>query len=67
MWKKINTYRLLLGKTEGTGLLGKPRGDRWEGNIKMDLTELRRGPNEFTCLGLFQGAVSNSNYTASDV
>jgi hypothetical protein len=40
---------------------------RWEGNIKMDLKEIRRGRNEFTCLGLFQDAVSNSNYTETDV
>jgi hypothetical protein len=47
--------------------LEKVGGGRWEGNIKMDLTETRRGHNECTCLGLFQDAVSNSNYTASDV
>jgi hypothetical protein len=29
MWKKINTrtYKLLVGKPEGTGLLGKPTGE----------------------------------------
>jgi len=54
-------------ETWRNGTARKTYGGRCEGNIKMDLTEIRRGPNEFTCLGLFQDAVSNSNYTASDV
>jgi len=36
-------YRVLVGKTEGKTLLGKPRR-RWENNIKIDLQEVR-------CLG----------------
>jgi hypothetical protein len=32
-------YRLLVGKLEGKGPLGRPR-DRWIDNIKMDLLEI---------------------------
>ena len=35
-------YRGLVGKPEGKRQLGRPRR-RWEGNIKMDLRELRCG------------------------
>ena len=31
-----NAYRVLVGKPEGKGLLGKPKR-KWEDNIKMDL------------------------------
>jgi hypothetical protein len=34
--KKINSYRIILGKLEGKRPLGRPRR-RWEDNIKMDL------------------------------
>jgi hypothetical protein len=34
MWMKRNKYRILVGKPEGKGQLGKPR-HRWEDNIKM--------------------------------
>ena len=34
-------YRVLMGITEGKRPLGRPRR-RWEGNIKMDLKEVRR-------------------------
>ena len=33
-------YRVLVGKSEGKKPLGRPRR-RWEGNIKMDLQEVR--------------------------
>jgi hypothetical protein len=33
-----NAYRILVGKPEGKGPLGKPRR-RWVDNIKMDLRE----------------------------
>jgi hypothetical protein len=35
-------YRVLLGKPEGKGSLGRPRR-RWEDNIKMDLREVGCG------------------------
>jgi len=31
MWKKINAYRIVIGKPEGT--LGSPRG-RWENDVQ---------------------------------
>jgi hypothetical protein len=34
--KKKNVYRILVGKAEGIGPLGRPIG-RWEDNIKADL------------------------------
>jgi hypothetical protein len=37
--EKINAYRLLVGKPEGTRPLGKPRR-RFVDNIKMDLLEI---------------------------
>jgi len=36
MGERRGVYRVLVGKTEGKGPLGKPRR-RWEDNIKMDL------------------------------
>jgi hypothetical protein len=45
-------YRVLVGKSEGKRPLGRPRR-RWEGNIKMDLREIRiDGAN---CIRLAQG------------
>ena len=35
-------YRVLVGKTEGTRLLGRPRR-RWVYNIRMDLQEVGCG------------------------
>ena len=35
-------YRVLVGEPEGKRPLGRPRC-RWEGNIKMDLQEVRCG------------------------
>jgi hypothetical protein len=35
-------YRILVGRPEGTRLLGRPRR-RWEDNIKMDLQEVGWG------------------------
>jgi hypothetical protein len=34
--KKMNAYRILVGKPEGKRPLGRPRR-RWVDNIKMDL------------------------------
>jgi hypothetical protein len=39
MREKRNGYRLLVGKPEGKGPLGRPRR-RWIDNIKMDLLEI---------------------------
>jgi hypothetical protein len=38
MREKRNVYRLLVGKPEGRGPLGRPRR-RWVHNIKIDLVE----------------------------
>jgi hypothetical protein len=42
MGKKKNTYRLLVGRTEGKRPLGRPRR-RWVDNIRMDLGEVGWG------------------------
>ena len=39
MEERRGVYRLSVGKPEGKRPLGRPR-DRWEDNIKMDLTEV---------------------------
>jgi hypothetical protein len=39
MREKRNAYRILVGKRERKGRLGRPRR-RWVGNIKMDLREI---------------------------
>ena len=39
MGERRRIYRVLVGKPEGKGRLGRPRG-RWEDNIKMDLQEV---------------------------
>ena len=39
MGERRGVYRVLVGKTEGKRLLGRPRR-RWENNIKMDLQEM---------------------------
>jgi len=44
-------YRVLMGKSEGKRLLGRPRR-RWEDNIKMDLQEVRCGGMDW--IGLAQ-------------
>jgi hypothetical protein len=40
--EKRNAYRLLVGKLEGKGPLGRPRR-RWVDNIKMDLGDVGWG------------------------
>jgi hypothetical protein len=37
-----NAYRILVGKSEGKRLLGRPRR-RWEDNIIMELRKIGRG------------------------
>jgi hypothetical protein len=39
MGEKRNPYRILMGKSEGKILLGRPR-HRWENNIKINLREI---------------------------
>jgi hypothetical protein len=40
--EKRNVYRLLMGKPEGRGPLGRPR-HRWVDNIRMDFGKMRWG------------------------
>jgi hypothetical protein len=40
MGESRGVYSVLVGKLEGKRTLGRPRR-RWEGNIKMDLQEVR--------------------------
>jgi hypothetical protein len=42
MGRKRNAYRLLVGKLEGKGPLGRPR-NRWVDNIRLDLGEVGWG------------------------
>jgi hypothetical protein len=39
-------HRVLVGKSEGKGPLGRPRR-RWEDNIKIDLQEFERGRGDW--------------------
>jgi hypothetical protein len=39
MGEKRNAYRILVGKSERKGPVGRPR-HRWVNNIKMDLREI---------------------------
>jgi hypothetical protein len=51
MGEKRKVYRLLVGKPEGRGSLGRPR-HRWIDNNKMDLLEI--GLNVVDWIGLAQ-------------
>jgi hypothetical protein len=42
MEDKMNLYRLLVGKPEGKGLLGRPKL-RWIDNFKVDLSGIEFG------------------------
>ena len=46
MGEKSGVHRVLVGKQDGTRLLGRPR-HRWEYNIKMDFQEVRCGVVEW--------------------
>ena len=46
MEQSRNAYRVLVGKPDGKGPLGRPRR-RWEDNIKMDLREVGCAPGEW--------------------
>jgi hypothetical protein len=49
--EKRNAYRLLVGKPEGKGPLGRPRR-RWVDNIRMDLVEVGWGDVDWIGLAL---------------
>jgi hypothetical protein len=51
MWEKRDAYRLLVGKPEGKGPVGRPRR-RWVDNIRMDLVEV--GWSDMDWIGLAQ-------------
>jgi hypothetical protein len=42
MGEERGVHRVLVGKPEGNGPLGRPRR-RWEDNVKMDLQEVGEG------------------------
>jgi hypothetical protein len=42
MGEKMNAYRILVGKSEGTRPLGRPRC-KWVNNIKMELRGIAWG------------------------
>jgi len=42
MGERRDVYKVLVGKPEGKGSLGRPKR-RWENNIKMDLQEVGCG------------------------
>ena len=49
MEKSRSAYRVLVGKPEGKGSLGRLRR-RWEDNIKMDLREVGCDPGDWIAL-----------------
>jgi hypothetical protein len=62
MGEKRNVYRLLVGKSDGKRLLGRPRR-RWMDNIRMDLGEVGWGDVDWIDLAKDRnrwGAVVNS-------
>jgi hypothetical protein len=62
MGKNRNVYRLLVGKPEGRGPLGRPR-HRWVDNIRMDLVEVVWGDVDWIGVVVDRGrwgAVANS-------
>jgi hypothetical protein len=42
MWAKRNGYRILVGRPEGKGPLGRPIR-RWVDNIKTDIRKIGQG------------------------
>ena len=47
--EQSNAYRVLVGKSEGKGPLGRPIR-RWEDDIKLDLREVVYDPGEWIAL-----------------
>jgi hypothetical protein len=54
MVEKRNTYRLLVGKSDGKRPLGRPRR-RWMDNIRMDLGEMGWGDVDWIGLAKDRG------------
>ena len=42
MWERLGTCRVLVGKSEGKILFGRPRG-RWKNDIKLDIQHVGWG------------------------
>jgi hypothetical protein len=51
MGEKTNAYRLLMGKSEGKRLLGRP-SCRWMDSIKMELAEVGWGDVDWIGLAI---------------
>jgi hypothetical protein len=49
MGEKRNAYRLLVGKPEGKGLLGRPKR-RWENNVEMECRQIGWGGMDWIAL-----------------
>ena len=60
MGERRGVHRVLVGKPEGKGPLGKPR-HRWEDNIKMDLQEVRCGGMDWFELAQVAGTCECGN------
>jgi hypothetical protein len=46
MWQVRKVYKVLVGKVEGKGTLGRPRR-RWENGIRMDVRDIVWGSVEW--------------------
>jgi len=66
MGERRGVYRVLVGKTEGKRLLGRPRR-RWKGNIKMDLQEVECGGTDWIELAQGQVAGECGNETSGSI
>jgi hypothetical protein len=58
MEERRGVYRILVGKSEGKRLLGRPRR-RWEDNIKMNLQEVGCGSLDWIQLAQERKNVAN--------
>jgi hypothetical protein len=59
-------YRVLVGKSEGKRLLGRPRR-RWEDNIKMDLQEVGCGGMDWIELAQVAGTCECGNENSGSI
>jgi hypothetical protein len=55
---KKNSYRILVGKPEGKGPVGRHR-NRWEDNIKMNIREMEQDGMDW--IDLAQDMISGGN------